>query len=178
MNSGSWGIVYGTWADIRSICDWTIALKFVVHGANHNAMEKVHSDNGPQILHKVTRDQHWVGSNMLLGHIYWWSNGHTNNICPWWLTFRIVVFKRACAFKARYTLFVNMSKHDKWGTKLFFRRIKYCWQKRDECVAVHCSLFAVNFSVADDFFSIKKFFVFVDETVTATQSCVRRKTCL
>ncbi len=38
------------------------------------------------------------------------------------------------------------------GTKLFFRRIKYCWRKRDERVAVHCSLFAVNFSTVDDFF--------------------------
>ncbi len=42
------------------------------------------------------------------------------------------------------------------GTKLFFRRIKYCWRKRDERVAVHCSLFAVNFSMADDFFFDKK----------------------
>ncbi len=55
------------------------------------------------------------------------------------------------------------------GTKLFFRRIKYCWRKRNERVAVHCLLFAVNFSVADDFFSTKKFFVFVDETATLMQ---------
>ncbi len=55
------------------------------------------------------------------------------------------------------------------GTKLFFRRIKYCWWKRDERVAVHCSMFAVNFSAADNFFSMKKFFVFVEETATPTQ---------
>ncbi len=47
--------------------------------------------------------------------------------------------------------------------KLFFRRMKYCWQKRDERVAVHCSLFAVNFC------AMKKYFVFVDETATPTQ---------
>ncbi len=28
--------------------------------------------------------------------------------------------------KARYTLFANMTNR---GTKLFFRRIKYCWRK-------------------------------------------------
>ncbi len=38
------------------------------------------------------------------------------------------------------------------GTKLFFRWIKYCWRKRDERVAVNCSLFSVNFSAADNFF--------------------------
>ncbi len=65
--------------------------------------------------------------------------------------------------KVRYTLFANMTNR---GTKLFFGRIKYCWRKRDESVAVHCSLFAINFSAADDFFSTKKFFVFVDETTT------------
>ncbi len=53
--------------------------------------------------------------------------------------------------------------------KLFFRRINYCCRKRDERVAVHCSLFAVNFRVADDFFSTKKYFVFVDETANPTQ---------
>ncbi len=67
---------------------------------------------------------------------------------------------------ARYTLFGNMTNR---GTKLFFRLIKYCWRKRDERVAVHCSLFAVNSSVADNFFSTKKFFVFVEETSTPTQ---------
>ncbi len=51
--------------------------------------------------------------------------------------------------KACYTLFTNMTNR---GTKLFFHQIKYCWWKPDERVAVHCSLFAVNFSVADDFF--------------------------
>ncbi len=40
--------------------------------------------------------------------------------------------------------------------KLFFRLIKYCWQKRDEHVAVHCLLFAVNFRVADNFFFDEK----------------------
>ncbi len=49
-------------------------------------------------------------------------------------------------------------------TKLFFCRIKYVWRKRDERV-----LFAVNFSVADNFFSTKKLFEFVDETATPTQ---------
>ncbi len=43
-------------------------------------------------------------------------------------------------------------------TKLFFRQIKYCWRKRDERVAVHCSLFAINFSAADDFFFDEKVF--------------------
>ncbi len=46
-------------------------------------------------------------------------------------------------YKACYTLFANMTN---LGTKLFFRQIKYCWRKRDERVALHCSLFAVNFS--------------------------------
>ncbi len=68
--------------------------------------------------------------------------------------------------QARYTLFANMTNR---GTKLFFRQIKYCWRKRDKCVAVHCSLFAVNFSVADDLFLMKKFFVFIDKTATSTQ---------
>ncbi len=54
---------------------------------------------------------------------------------------------------AHYTLFANMTNR---GTKLFFRRIKYCWRKRDERVAVHCSLFTVNFSAADDFFFDEK----------------------
>ncbi len=68
--------------------------------------------------------------------------------------------------KNRYTLFANMTNR---ATKLFFSQIKYCWRKRDERVAVHCSLFAVNFSTADNFFLTKKFFVFVDETTTLTQ---------
>ncbi len=42
------------------------------------------------------------------------------------------------------------------GTKLFFRRIKYCWRNWDERVAIHCSLFAVNFSMADNFFFDEK----------------------
>ncbi len=67
---------------------------------------------------------------------------------------------------ACYTLFANMTNR---GTKLFFHWIKYCWRKQDERVAVHCSLFAVNFSAADDFFSTKKYFVFVEETTTPTQ---------
>ncbi len=76
----------------------------------------------------------------------------------------LYIFRRIS--EARYTLFANMTNR---GTKLFFRQIKYCWQKRDERVAVHCSLFAVNFSAADNFFSTKKFFVFVDKTTTPTQ---------
>ncbi len=51
------------------------------------------------------------------------------------------------------------------GIKLFFRRIKYCWRKRDEHVALHCSLFAVNFSCGRRFF--------FDEKVL----CVRRWDC-
>ncbi len=47
--------------------------------------------------------------------------------------------------------------------------MKYCYRKRDERVAVHCSLFAVNFSVVDDFFFDENYFVFVDETTTPTQ---------
>ncbi len=58
----------------------------------------------------------------------------------------------ALAPKARYTLFVNITNR---GTKLFFRRIKYCWRKQDERVAVHCSLFAINFRAADNFFRQK-----------------------
>ncbi len=60
------------------------------------------------------------------------------------------------------------------GTKLFFRRIKYCWRKRDKCVALHCSLFAVNFSCGRRFFfSTKKFFVFDANPAYS----VWRKTC-
>ncbi len=39
---------------------------------------------------------------------------------------------------ARYTPFANITNR---RTKLFFRQIKYCRRKRDERVAVHCSLF-------------------------------------
>ncbi len=42
------------------------------------------------------------------------------------------------------------------GTKLFFHRIKYCWRKRGERVALHCSLFAVNFSCGRRFFFDEK----------------------
>ncbi len=40
---------------------------------------------------------------------------------------------------------------------------------RHERVAVHCSLFAVNFRAADAFFLMKKYFMFVDETATPMQ---------
>ncbi len=74
--------------------------------------------------------------------------------------------------KARYTLFVNMTNR---GTKLFFHRIKYCWWKRDECVAVHCSLFAVNFSAADNFFfRWKSFLCLSKRPLPRRKSCVRR----
>ncbi len=49
------------------------------------------------------------------------------------------------------------------GQNYFFAKLKYGGRKRDECVAVHCSLFALNFSAADDFF--------FDEKVL----CVRRR---
>ncbi len=67
------------------------------------------------------------------------------------------------------------------GTKLFFRRIKYCWQKWDERVAVYCSLFAVNFSAADYFFFDEKVLCvcrrdcYPDANLAYS---VRRKTCL
>ncbi len=64
---------------------------------------------------------------------------------------------------------IHYSRTWRIGAKLFFRRIKYCWQKRDERVAVHCSLFAINFRTADDFFPMKKYFVFVDEIATSMQ---------
>ncbi len=66
------------------------------------------------------------------------------------------------------------------GTKLFFRRIKYCWRKRDERVAVHCSLFAVNFSTADDFFFDEKVLCIRqrDRYLDANPAYgVQRKTC-
>ncbi len=67
------------------------------------------------------------------------------------------------------------------GTKLFFRRIKYCRQKRDERVAIHCSLFVVNFSAADDFFFDKKVLRVCrrDHYLNANSAYgIRRKTCL
>ncbi len=81
------------------------------------------------------------------------------------------------ASKARYTLFANMTNR---GTKLFFHRIKYCWRKRDERVAVHCSLFAINFSAADNFFFDKKVLCVRrrDRYPDANPAYgVRRKTC-
>ncbi len=38
-----------------------------------------------------------------------------------------------------------------WGDNVWQQQCchKYCWRKRDECVAVHCSLFAINFRAAD-----------------------------
>ncbi len=77
-----------------------------------------------------------------------------------------------------YTLFANMTNR---GTKLFLRRIKYCWRKRGERVAVHCSLFAVNFSAANDFFVDEKVLcvLWQDHYSDANPAYgVRRKTCL
>ncbi len=80
---------------------------------------------------------------------------------------KVQIFSRILKPTIHYSrTWANMTNR---GTKLFFHQIKYCWRKRDERVAVHDSLFAVNFSAADDFFSKKKFFVFVNETATPTQ---------
>ncbi len=75
----------------------------------------------------------------------------------------------------------TIRKHDEWGTKFFFHRIKYCWRKRDERVAVHCSLFTVNFRMPDDFFFNEKILCVCQRDCypdTNPVYSVRRKTCL
>ncbi len=64
--------------------------------------------------------------------------------------------------------------------KLLFYRMKYCWRKRDERVAVHCSLFAVNFRARRFFFSAKKILCVCrrDRYPDANPAySVRQKTC-
>ncbi len=95
------------------------------------------------------------GINKFFNPLFWGEGGKRVE----WANFQSHFNRKP---KARYTLFANMTNR---GIKLFFRRIKYCWQKRDERVALHCSLFAINFSCSRRFFFHEKVL------------CVRRWDC-
>ncbi len=76
-------------------------------------------------------------------------------------------------------LAIHYSQTTNRGTKLFFRRIKYCWRKRDERIAIHCSLFAVNFSAADNFFFDEKVLCVCrrDRYLDANPACGKKPVC-